>query len=534
MDSEQDTLPGVEDTEKTPDTLDLDTLRSHLWEAADILRGSIDSSDYKNYIFGLMFLKRLSDRFEEEAQETKAKLTEKGRDPEQAEEIAYNHEDLHEFYIPEKARWDHIRAQSVDIGSTIQKALEAIENENDTIEERVLTSVDFNDKERLPDDVLDELVSHFDKLDLRNENLSDPDIFGRAYEYLIRQFADDAGKKGGEFYTPREVVQLIVECVDPQPGHRVYDPCCGSGGMLVYSAYHIRDPDNGDHGMDEISLHGQERNLNTWAIGEMNMLLHGLPDAEIAKGDTMTEPKFVDPDSGGLMQFDRVIANPMWNQKKWNKEWIQDNEPYNRFSHGLPPANRGDWAWIQHMLASLNETGKAGVVMDNGVLFRSRSEGSIRQSVLENDLVEAVIALPENMFYNTSSPGCILILNKDKSEDREEKVQFIYAEDQELRESGTRIFEELSNQNKLTDEGVAYIAETYQNSREEEHHSRLVDLQEIEENDWNLNVPRYVDTTEPKEPIDVSNKLEELDELEQKRRETDEKLQQYMEELEYR
>ncbi|WP_132056790.1 type I restriction-modification system subunit M [Halorussus amylolyticus] len=523
MDSEQDTLPGADGAGDATDTLNLDTLRSHLWEAADIMRGSIDSADYKNYIFGLMFLKRLSDRFEEEAEE----YIDQGID----EDIAYTDEDLHEFYIPDRARWDHIREQSTDIGATIQKALEAVENENDTIEERVLTSVDFNDKERLPDDMLDELVTHFDKLNLRNENLDDPDIFGRAYEYLIRQFADDAGKKGGEFYTPREVVQLIVECVDPQPGHRVYDPCCGSGGMLIYSAYHIRE-----HGgrMDQISLYGQERNLNTWAIGEMNMLLHGLPGEEIAKGNTMTEPKFKDPASGGLMQFDRVIANPMWNQKKWDKEWIEDNEPYNRFPHGLPPKNRGDWAWVQHMLASLNKTGKAGVVMDNGVLFRSRSEGSIRQSVLEDDLVETVIALPENLFYNTSSPGCILILNKDKSEDRKEKVQFIYAEDQELRESGVRVFEELSNQNELTDEGVAYIAETYQQGREENHHSRLVDLDEIEENDWNLNVPRYVDTTEPEEPIDVSEKLRELDELEQERRETDEKLQQYMEELAYR
>jgi type I restriction enzyme M protein len=394
----------------------------------------------------------------------------------------------------------------------------------------VLTTVDFNDKERLPDSLLSDLVSHFTKHRYRNADLEDPDIFGRAYEYLIREFADDAGKKGGEFYTPREVVRLIVKCVNPQPGHRVYDPCCGSGGMLIYSAEHIRES-GGD--MDDIGLYGQEKNLNTWAIGQMNVLLHELYDAEIEKGDTITDPKRVTKHDE-LEVFDRVIANPMWNQKEWNKDWVQENEPHNRFPYGLPPSNRGDWAWIQLMLASLNETGKAGVVMDNGILFRSRSEKKIRKPILEDDLVEAVIALPENLFYNTSSPGCILILNKDKPEEREGKVHFIYAEDQMLRESYVQVFEELSNQNRLTDEGVEYLAETYLNGREEDHHSRLVDLEEIEENDWNLNVPRYVDTTEPEKPIDVSAKLQELDRLAEKREQTETELETYMGALEYR
>ncbi|WP_201741541.1 N-6 DNA methylase [Salinigranum halophilum] len=360
-------------------------------------------------------------------------------------------------------------------------------------------------------------------------DLEDPDIFGRAYEYLIRQFADDAGKKGGEFYTPREVVQLLVECVDPEPGHRVYDPCCGSGGMLIYSAQHIRD-EGGD--TDDVSLYGQEKNLNTWAIGQMNVLLHEMQDAKIEKGDTITEPKLV-TEHGELEVFDRVVANPPWNQKKWSKEWVQENEPYNRFPYGLSPSNRGDWTWIQLMLASLSETGKAGIVMDNGILFRSRSEKKIRKPILEADLIEAVIALPGNLFYNTSSPGCILIMNKDKPEERERKIQFIYAEEQTLRESGVQVYEELSNQNQLTQECVEYLAETHFTGREEAHHSRLVDIEEIKENDWNLNVPRYVDTTEPEEPIDVREKLRELDKLAEERRKTDEELQQYMKGLEY-
>ncbi|MCD2200798.1 type I restriction-modification system subunit M [Halobacterium sp. KA-4] len=506
------------------ETLDLDTLESHLWEAADILRGSIDAADYKNYIFGLLFLKRINDRFDEETEEI-------AEEYDVDEETVRNDRDLHEeFWVPERARWNHITAQSSDIGATLNKALEAVEDENDAIADRVLTTVDFNDKERLADSTLEELVTHFDKHRYRNSDLDDPDIFGRAYEYLIRQFADDAGKKGGEFYTPREVVQLLVECVDPEPGDRVYDPACGSAGMLIYSAQHV-DEEGGDR--DDISLYGQEKNLNTWAIGQMNVLLHELQDATIEKGDTIRKPQFV-TEHDELEVFDRVVANPPWNQKKWNKEWVQENEPYNRFEYGLPPANRGDWAWIQLMLASLSETGKAGIVMDNGVLFRSRSEKKIRKPLLQDDLVEAVIALPENLFYNTSSPGCILVLNKDKPAERKNKVQFIYAEDQQLRESGIHVFEDLSNQNQLTSEGVEYLAETHLIGREEDHHSRLVDLEEIKENDWNLNVPRYVDTTEPEEPIDVREKLEELDRLKAEREETNAELDAYMEELEYR
>ncbi len=511
--------------------IELEDLESYLWEAADILRGSIDSSDYKNYIFGLLFLKRINDRFEEETEKV---LEEKES---ATREFVEQDESFHMFQVPERARWEHIQKQERDIGAAINKAFEAIEDENDHIENRVLTSIDFNDKERLPDPVLEELVTHFSKRRFRNADLEDPDIFGRAYEYLIRKFADDAGKKGGEFYTPREVVRVLVEILNPEPDHRVYDPCCGSGGMLIYSAHHIRE--NGGS-MDEISLYGQEKNLNTWAIGEMNMLLHNLPDAEIAKGDTMRDPKFTK--NGGLMKFDRVIANPMWNQKKWSKEFIKENQPFKRMEYGLPPKNSADWAWVQHMLASLNKTGKMGVVMDNGVLFRSRSEGTIRQKVLEDDLIEAVVALPSNLFYNTSSPGCVLVLNKDKPEELEGKVQFIYAEDQVLRDSGVKIYKELSNQNQITRpedmeegemSGMEKIIDTYRNRVEEDHHSRVVDLEEIEENDYNLNVPRYVDTTEPEEPVDVSRKMQELQELEENRSNTEEKMQKFLKELNY-
>lgn len=239
--------------------LTFDKLKSHLWESANILRGSIDSSDYKHYIFGLLFLKRLSDVFEDEARRLEEELGN--------EWLAWEDPDQHPFYVPERARWDNIKEAERDIGATINKAFEALEDENPVLE-GVLKSIDYNDKERLPDSVLSKLVAHFSKHRLGNDDLEDPDMLGRAYEYLIRQFADDAGKKGGEFYTPRGVVKLIVELIDPQEGMRIYDPCCGSGGMLIYSALHLKE-DGKDP--NKVTLYGQEKNLNTWAIGKMNV-----------------------------------------------------------------------------------------------------------------------------------------------------------------------------------------------------------------------------------------------------------------------
>jgi type I restriction enzyme M protein len=386
--------------------------------------------------------------------------------------------------------------------------------------EGVLTTVDFNDKDRLPDSVLEKLIQHYTDLKLGNENLEDADLLGRAYEYLIRQFADDAGKKGGEFYTPREVVQLLVRILDPQSGDRVYDPACGSGGMLIYSAEHIRKEDQDR--MENISLFGQERNLNTWSIAKMNMFLHDLYDAQIKRGDTFTEPLFLE-DGGKLQQFDRVIANPMWNQD-YDKNILKDKQSYNRFNYGFPPKNKADWAWVQHMLASANRDGKVGVVLDNGVLFRSRSEGKIRKKILKEDLIEAVIALPSNLFYNTSSPGCILMLNKNKPADRKDKVIFIYGEED---------YEEGSNQNFLREKDLEKILDAYHNFEDIEKYCRVADMEEIERNDFNLNVPRYVDTTEEEEPVDVEEVLTELDQLEKERDEIESEMMSYLKELGY-
>ena len=492
--------------------LTLEELESHLWESANILRGSIDSADYKNYIFGLLFLKRMNDVFMENRKEI---IEEHGK------EFAEDHDfyTKSKVYVPKRARWSIIKEQNEDIGAAINKAFVVLEQENQPLE-GVLTTVDFNDKDRLPDSVLEKLIQHYTDLDLSNENLADPDLLGRAYEYLIRQFADDAGKKGGEFYTPREVVQLLVRILNPEKGQRVYDPCCGSGGMLIYSAEHIRN-ENGNS-MQNISLFGQERNLNTWSIAKMNMFLHDLFDAQIKRGDTFTEPLFLE-DGGKLQQFDRVIANPMWNQD-YDKNDVKESQAYNRFDYGFPPKNRADWGWIQHMLASANQEGKVGVVLDNGVLFRSRSEGKIRKKILKDDLIEAVIALPSNLFYNTSSPGCILILNKNKPAQRKDKVIFIYGEED---------YEEGSNQNFLRGKDIEKILDAYHNFEDAEKYCRVADMEEIERNDFNLNVPRYVDTTDEEEAVDVKEVLSDLDEIEKERDEIEDEMMGYLKELGY-
>jgi type I restriction enzyme M protein len=290
--------------------------------------------------------------------------------------------------------------------------------------------------------------------------------------------------------------------------------------MLIYSAEHIRKEDQDR--MENISLFGQERNLNTWSIAKMNMFLHDLYDAQIKRGDTFTEPLFLE-DGGKLQQFDRVIANPMWNQS-YAKSDIKESQAYNRFNYGFPPKNSADWAWVQHMLASANRDGKVGVVLDNGVLFRSRSEGKIRKKVLKEDLIEAVIALPSNLFYNTSSPGCILMLNKNKPAERKDKVIFIYGEED---------YEEGSSQNFLREKDLEKILDAYHNFEDIEKYCRVADMEEIERNDFNLNVPRYVDTTEEEEPVDVEEVLTELDQLEKERDEIESEMMSYLKELGY-
>jgi len=496
-------------------------LNSYLWGAADILRGQIDSSDYKNYIFGFLFLKRLADVFEEEAEKIEERERKRKTPESEIKKIAWDDPDEHQFFVPKRARWSEVRKISQGLGEYINKACGALEDQNTNLE-GVLADIDFNSNKlgdaRNRDSVLGRLVSHFSQIALKNSNLEEPDMLGRAYEYLIEKFADDAGKKGGEFYTPRKVVQLIVELLKPKEGMRICDPTCGSGGMLIECAHYIErlkgNPKN-------ISLFGQEKNLGTWAICKMNMLLHNLPDADIEKGDTIRNPKLVK--DGELMFFDRVIANPPFSLKDWGSESAAD-DGYGRFRYGIPPKTKGDYAFLQHMIATINDKGLVGVVMPHGVLFRGASEGRIRQALLEEDFFEAVIGLPTNLFYGTGIPAAVLILNRNKPKERKDKVLFIHA---------TEYFEAGKNQNKLREEDIARITKAFNEYKDVERFARVVGREEIKGNDYNLNISRYVDITEPEPRINVKEALAKLRGLERERDTAKKKMDESLKELGY-
>ncbi|MEZ4330897.1 MAG: class I SAM-dependent DNA methyltransferase [Myxococcota bacterium] len=493
-----------------PSSLTRQHLEAYLWAAADILRGSIDSSDYKNFIFGLLFLKRLSDRFEEECEELRAE----GADPEDPDE--------HQFFVPKRARWSEIQKTATGLGEALNKASAALEEANPTLE-GVLAGIDYNDERKLGDakqrdNILNQLVQHFAGLNLRNDHLSEPDMLGRAYEYLIEKFADDAGKKGGEFYTPHMVVRLIVELLEPKEGMRICDPTCGSGGMLIQSAQYITE-----HGgkAKNFSLFGQEKNLGTWAICKMNMLLHGFPDARIEKGDTIRDPKLLQ--NGELMLFDRVIANPPFSLDAWGRE-VAENDPHGRFRFGIPPKTKGDLAFFQHMVATLNMKGKMGIVMPHGVLFRRSAEGKIRKGLIEEDLIETVVGLPTNLFYGTGIPAAILIVNRDKPKARKGKILFVEA---------SREYREGTNQSYLRPEDVSKIAATVHAFKDVDRYARVVPVDEIEKNDFNLNINRYVETSEAEENPDVASAVANLREAEMARDEAKTAMDRFLADLGY-
>lgn len=491
--------------------LNLQTLESHLWGAADILRGSIDSSDYKHYIFGLLFYKRLCDVWDEEYEEKLAAYSDK--------ELAAD-PDEHRFHIPKGASWQDVRKESTNIGEHLNAAFHTIEDANIRLQ-GIFQDVDFNNKERFPDSILEKLLQHFEVHRLRNEDV-EPDMLGNAYEYLISQFADDAGKKGGEFYTPKMVVRTIVECLQPEEGMTIYDPTCGSGGMLLECIHHLERKDKNSK---TLSLFGQEKNLNTWAISLMNLFLHDIDDAFVLRGDTLLDPKHLQGDeTRALMTFDRVLANPPFSLKQWGHEVWKVGDKFGRDAYGCPPKSYADLAFVQHMVASLKEKGMLGVVLPHGILFRGGTEGKIRKGMLEDDIIEAVIGLAPNLFYGTGIPACILIIRKGKPVERKDKVLFI---------NGAEAMVAGKNQNSLSDENVARLSKSFHDYQDEEKFSRVVDMKEISENDFNLNISRYVQIGEDEEEIDVALEVVKLIELRMKRDEAENKMMEYLEELGY-
>jgi type I restriction enzyme M protein len=491
--------------------LTLQNLESHLWGAADILRGKIDSSDYKHYIFGLLFYKRLCDVWEEEYEQRLAEY----RDAELAADP-----DEHRFHIPPGAFWNDVRKHTTNIGEHLNAAFHAIEDANLRLL-KVFQDVDFNNKERFPDAVLERLLQHFEKYRLRRTDV-EPDMLGNAYEYLIAQFADDAGKKGGEFYTPKMVVRLIVECLRPTEGMSICDPACGSGGMLLEAVHYLERQGKNPK---SLSLYGQEMNLNTWAICTMNLFLHDIDDAFVLRGDTLRDPRhLVAEGSKTLRTFDRVLANPPFSLKDWGHEAWKDGDKFHRDSYGCPPQSYGDLAFVQHMVASLKPDGMLGVVLPHGILFRGGAEGRIREGMLRDDLIEAVIGLAPNLFYGTGIPACVLLINKNKPAERKGKVIFVH---------GAGEMVPGKNQNSLSEANVERLAGAFHAFEDVEKFARVVSREEIEQNDWNLNIARYVQNGEEEEAIDVAAEVVTLKELQTRRDEAETRMMRFLEELGY-
>ncbi|ABB44220.1 Type I restriction-modification system M subunit [Sulfurimonas denitrificans DSM 1251] len=458
------------------------TINNVVWKACDTFRGTMDGSDYKDYVLTMLFVKYLSDFYKEKLDLLKAEYGDKT----DRIEAKLKRE---KFRLDESCTFDYLikHKEAPNLGEIMNKVLERIEEDNRDKLEGIFRSIDFNNKNKLGDTkerntILKNLIEDFSdtRLDLRPSRLEGNDVIGDAYEYLISHFASDAGKKGGEFYTPSEVSTLLAKLVEPKEGEMIYDPTCGSGSLLIKASKEI--------GSKNFRLYGQEKNGQTQALCKMNMFLHEINDAVIEWGDTIRNPLHLQDNL--LKTFDVVVANPPFSLDKWGEE-IASDDSFGRFKYGTPPKSKGDYAFVLHMISSLNSHGKMGVILPHGVLFRGASEGKIREKLIEQNLLDTVIGLPSNLFFGTSIPACILIFKKNRVHN---DILFIDA---------SREFEKGKNQNNLTDEHIAKIFDTYKNRSEIEKYSHVATLEEIQENDYNLNIPRYVDTFEEEEIIDL-------------------------------
>ena len=511
-----------------PKRLDLSMLESWLWDAACVIRGPVDAPKFKDYILPLIFLKRLSDVFEDEIKQLAYDFG--GRY--NAERLVEKDHKLVRFYIPKEARWPEIRKRTIGLGEHLTDAVRAMARENPKLQ-GAIDIVEFNATtagQRIVDDpTLARLVEVLSRHRLGLEDV-EPDILGRAYEYLLRKFAEGQGQSAGEFYTPREVAVLMARMMEPEPGYEVYDPCCGSGGLLIKC--HLRLLET--HGREEngrrklptdvapLKLYGQEINPSTFAMAKMNVVIHDM-EAEIALGNTMTGPAFTEGD-GSLKRFDLVVANPMWNQDFPTS--LYENDPYERFRFGVPPASSADWGWIQHMYASLKEGGRMAVVLDTGAVSRgsgnrgSNRERDIRRKFVEHDLVEAVVLLPENLFYNTTAPGIVLVINTRKRYPHE--ILLINA---------SKLFDKGRPKNYLAEEHIERIAQVYHEWKAEEGLSAIITKEEAARNDYNLSPSRYVTTDEQEEVLPLEEAVVLLQEAEEELREADRKLREVLQAL---
>ena len=487
------------------------TINQKVWKACDSFRGTIDAGQYKNYILTMLFVKYMTDVHKEK----KAEYMDKYKGDKERVARALKHE---RFKMPEESSFDFLyeNRNEANLGELINISLENIEEANRAKLEKVFRNIDYNSEANLGQTEdrnrrLKNLLTDFADLDLRPSNLEGNDVIGDAYEYLISNFAAGAGKKAGEFYTPSQVSTLLAKLIEPKDGDRACDPTCGSGSLLIKVAK--------ETGSKNISLNGQEVNGGTWALARMNMFLHDMDNATIEWGDTINNPKLVENDN--LMKFDIVVANPPFSLDKWGAENATADR-YNRFHRGVPPKSKGDYAFITHMIETLNEQGRAGVVVPHGVLFRGSSEGKIRKQLIEENLLKAVIGLPGNLFFGTGIPASILIFDKDKGDNTE--VLFIDASSE---------FENGKNQNVLRPKDIDKIYETYSNWKTIDKYSYVATRAEIEENDFNLNIPRYVDTFEEEAPVDIAATQKEIARLKTELSEVEGQVDDYLTGLGY-